>query len=187
MTTSEITFITGNQHKADNMARYLGFPIDHQKVELDEIQSIHLRDVVEHKVRQAYDIVQKPVIVDDVSLEFTALGGLPGPFVRFFVENGVEIMCRMLEGFDDRSAVGKSGIGYFDGTTFQYFEGEIHGAIADAPRGDNGYGWDSIFMPEGYGGKTRAELDDEHYEKVYGTIRRLADLKEFLISKDNTQ
>ncbi len=68
-------FITGNQHKADNMARYLGFPIAHQKIELDEIQSIHLRDVVEHKVRQAYDIVRKPVIVDDVSLEFHALGG----------------------------------------------------------------------------------------------------------------
>lgn len=180
MTTSEITFITGNQHKADNMARYLGFPIAHQKIELDEIQSIHLRDVVEHKVRQAYNIVQKPVIVDDVSLEFTALGGLPGPFVRFFVENGIETMCRILDGFDDRSAVGKSGLGYFDGTSFQYFEGEIHGAIAQLPRGDNGYGWDAIFMPDGYGGKTRAELDPKAYEEVYNKIRRLKDLREFL-------
>jgi inosine/xanthosine triphosphate pyrophosphatase family protein len=72
MNTS-LTFITGNPKKAEYLAKYLGFPIDHEKIELDEIQSIDLREIVEHKVRQAYEISQKPVLVEDVSLEFEAL------------------------------------------------------------------------------------------------------------------
>ena len=83
---ANITFITGNQDKADYLAKYLGHPVDHLKLDLDEIQSLELKEIVEHKVRQAYEKVKKPVIVEDVSLEFEALGGLPGPFIKFFVE-----------------------------------------------------------------------------------------------------
>ena len=72
-----ITFITGNQKKADYLAKYLGFPIEHEKINLDELQSLDLREIVEHKVKQAYTKVGKPVIVEDVSLEFLALGKLP--------------------------------------------------------------------------------------------------------------
>ena len=53
----KIIFITGNQKKADYLIKYLGFPIEHMKLELDEIQSLDLREVVEHKVRQAYEKV----------------------------------------------------------------------------------------------------------------------------------
>jgi inosine/xanthosine triphosphate pyrophosphatase family protein len=72
-----ITFITGNQKKADLLIRYLGFPIEHEKIELDEIQSLDLESIIEHKVRQAYEKTQKPVIVEDISLEFRAFGRLP--------------------------------------------------------------------------------------------------------------
>ena len=72
-----ITFITGNQKKADYLAKYLGLEVLHEKVDLDELQSLDLREIVEHKVRQAYEKVGKPVIVEDVSLTFTALGRLP--------------------------------------------------------------------------------------------------------------
>ena len=51
----KVTFITGNQKKADYLIRYLGFPIEHMKLELDEIQSLDLREIVEHKVKQAYE------------------------------------------------------------------------------------------------------------------------------------
>lgn len=47
-----ITFITGNQSRADYPAKYLGFPLEHHKIELDELQSLDLRTVVEYKVRQ---------------------------------------------------------------------------------------------------------------------------------------
>jgi len=46
-----VTFITGNTAKAEYLAKYLGLPIEHQKIELDEIQSLDLRTVVEYKVR----------------------------------------------------------------------------------------------------------------------------------------
>ena len=72
-----ITFITGNKKKADYLAKYLGLEVLHEKVDLDELQSLDLREIVEHKVRQAYEKVGKPVIVEDVSLTFTALGRLP--------------------------------------------------------------------------------------------------------------
>ena len=72
MQDKNITFITGNQDKADYLAKYLGLPVKHIKLDLDEIQSLDLSSIVEHKVRQAYDKIKTPVIVEDVSLEFTA-------------------------------------------------------------------------------------------------------------------
>ena len=85
-----ITYITGNQHKADYLANYLGHPIDYQKVDLDEIQSMDLMEIVRHKVRQAYNVIKKPVVVEDTSLEFKALGGLPGPFIKHFLQKMTE-------------------------------------------------------------------------------------------------
>ena len=181
---SKVTFITGNQRKADNLAKFLGIPVDHRKIELDEIQSTNLEEVVEHKVRQAYHITKIPVIVDDVSLAFTALNGLPGPFIKFFVEQpeGNEKLCRMLDSFADREAIGTSTMGYFDGSQLKLFSGHIRGVIARHPRGDGGYGWDDIFCPEGYDGKTRSELNPDEYEAVYRAIRPLDELKAFLQS-----
>jgi len=82
---NDIEFITGNQHKADYLAKWLGMPINHQKVDLTEIQSLDLHEVVEHKVREAYRIIQKSVLVEDVSLTFHALGRLPGTLVKWFL------------------------------------------------------------------------------------------------------
>jgi non-canonical purine NTP pyrophosphatase (RdgB/HAM1 family) len=94
-----IIFITGNQKKADNLSRLIGIPVDHIKLDLDEIQSLNLREVVEHKARQAYAKVQKPIIVEDVALEFEALGRIPGTFIKFFIEEmSLEDICRLLDG-----------------------------------------------------------------------------------------
>lgn len=79
-----ITFITGNQKKVDSLIRFLGLPILHQKIELEELQSLDLKVIVEHKVKQAYEKVKKPVLVEDVSLEFETFERLPGPFIKFF-------------------------------------------------------------------------------------------------------
>lgn len=178
-----VTFITGNQHKADYLARLLDMEIAHQKVDLDEIQSDNLDTIVEHKVRQAYDIVQGPVLVDDVALGYGALDGLPGPFIKFFVEQleGLEKLCRMLDGFDDRSAEATCVMGYYDGERLKLFRGSLSGSIADHPRGD-GWGWDAIFCPDGYGGKTRAELILEEDEETYKMIKPITEVKKFLKS-----
>lgn len=181
-----IVFVTGNQGKADKLARVLGVSIDHRKLDLTEIQSMNLREIAEYKARQAYEITQSPVIVDDVSLEFAAMGGLPGPFVKYFVEHaGLEGMIAMLAGFDDKSAVARAGICYCDENGPVYFEGSLKGVIADKPRGENGFGWDRLFIPDGYGGRTRAELDDNEYDAVYQRLRPTEQLRTFLESRDS--
>lgn len=178
-------FITGNQNKADYLAQMLGIELEHQKVELDEIQSVSLDTIVTHKVMQAYEQIRRPVLVEDVGLNFTALSGLPGPFIKFFVEapDGLEKLCRMLDGFDDRSARAVCTFGHYDGERLELFHGGLDGAIATTPRGEGGFGWDKIFEPVGYGGRTRAELTPEEDAETYPTIKPFAQLREFLQSR----
>jgi len=179
---AKITFITGNQDKADYLAKYLGYPVDHIKLDIDEIQSLDLKEIVEDKVKKAYAKIQKPVIVEDVSLEFEALGGLPGPFIRYFVDHvPFERICAMVDG-QSRKATARCIIGYFDGQELELFEGSLDGEIAKVPSGENGYGWDKIFIPQGYT-VTRASLGDEDGQKTYTTIKPFAKLKSYLESK----
>lgn len=177
----DVTFITGNQNKADYLAKYLGVPVKHQKVNLDELQSLDLCEIVEHKVKQAYDAVGSPVLVEDVALEFSALGRFPGTFIKFLVDEvPFETICRMLDGLD-RTAVARCVFGYYDGAEVKLFEGSLKGAIATQPAGENGFGWDKIFIPEGYT-VTRAELGEDDDQKTYTTIKPFAELKEYLES-----
>lgn len=175
-------YVTGNQHKADYLAKLLGIKLDHHKVDLDEIQSVNLDEIVEHKVRQAYAVTGRPVLVEDVGLGFDALDGLPGPFIKFFVAmpDGLDKLCRMLDGFDDRKAEATCTFGYFDGARLELFRGSLRGEIAHAPRGEEGFGWDKIFCPEGYGGRTRAELSPEEDAATYQTLKSMAALRKFL-------
>ena len=177
----KVTFVTGNQHKADKTSQLLGRELDHTKVDLDELQTTDLRELAEHKVRQAYDILKTPVIVDDYGLGFGALGGLPGPFIKFFIEaeNGLEKLCRMIDSFDDRRAKTACVVAFYDGATLEVFEKIMNGTIAEHPIGSNGIHTDQIFIPDGYG-MTRAQLNDEQYDEVYRKVRPLDELKEFL-------
>lgn len=176
---ANITFITGNQSKADYLAKYLGFPVDHHKLDLDELQSLDLRTIVEHKVKQAYEQLHTPVIVEDASLEFGALGRLPGTLIKWFVDElDFPTIISLLDG-KDRSATARCMFGYYDGQTLEFFEGKMDGKIAEQPRGKNGFGWDVIFSPEGYT-ITRAEMDEADYQKTYVAIKPFAQLKSFL-------
>jgi non-canonical purine NTP pyrophosphatase (RdgB/HAM1 family) len=175
----EITYITGNQKKAEYLAELLDFPILHQKIDLDEIQSLDLKKIVKHKVRQAYDIINHPVVVEDTGLEFKALGNLPGPFIKFFLEQmPEEDICALLNG-KKRNATARCVFGYFDGEKEEYFEGSMDGTIPEKPSGNGGYGFDRIFIPEGYN-VTRAEQNGEDHKKVYLKIKPILQLKEFL-------
>jgi len=177
-------FITGNQNKVNYLSKSLGMVLDHQKIDLDEIQSPNPTIVIEHKVRQAYELLRMPVLVEDTSLSFNALDGLPGTFVKFFVEanDGLESMCRMLDGFDDRSAYASAVYGYYDGKKIEFFSGRLDGFIATGARGEGGYGWDKIFEPIGYNGLTRAELSSQDDIESYNKIRDFDSLRLFLQS-----
>jgi len=164
---SNLTFITGNQNKADFLAKHLGIPVAHRKLDLDEIQSLDLHEVVEHKVRQAYDILRAPVLVEDASLSFISLGRLPGTFVKWFIEEiGYEGLLRLANSLPDQTAVGRVCYGLYDGKELQFFDGEMHGRIAKEARdGGMGFGFDPIFINDGFE-KTRAEMTEEEHAKT---------------------
>lgn len=177
-----VTFITGNLNKVKHLEVQLDQQITHVKLDLSEIQSLDINEIVEHKVRQAYELVQEPVLVEDGSLEFCALGRLPGPFIRFFNEELTpETMCRMLDSLS-RRAIARATFGYFDGTEVRLFHGKLEGEIGDHPRGEHGWHWDTIFIPEG-STLTRAEMSPEEYEMTYLAIRPVAELRAFLESR----
>lgn len=56
----------------------------------------------------------------------------------------------------------------------------MSGVVADHPRGENGFGWDQIFCPDDYNGRTRAELNDEQYQTTYLTIKPLMQVRKYL-------
>jgi len=176
----DFTFITGNQRKADYLAQYLGGQIDHLKLNLDELQSLDLYEIVEHKVKQAYAIVKKPVIVEDVSLVFDALGKLPGPLIKWFLEElKVDGLCKNLDNYEDRSATAQILFAYYDGQEIKYFYGESRGTVATKPRGDFGFGWNAVFIPEG-SDKTFAEMPDKELAPFSHRAKAVEKLKAFL-------
>lgn len=178
----DITFITGNVSKAAYLARHLKHSLKHRKLELDEIQSTDPEKVVEHKARQAYSELGSPVLVNDVSLSFRALGHLPGPYIRWFeAELGYEKLCRLLDPFGDRSAVARSTYGFYDGSDMYFFKGILPGVVADHPKGEGGFGWDPIFIPEGYT-QTRAEMSHEDDLKTYLILNPFEEMKNFFNS-----
>jgi len=177
-------FITGSQNKADYISRLLGVTVEHKKLDLEELQTTDARKIIEHKVKQAYAITRQPVLVEDVSLNMHALDGLPGPFAKFFVDakDGIEMMCRMLDGFDDRSAYILTYFAYYDGQHLEIIQGRLDGVISKGPRGTGGFGYDAIFEPIGYGGRTRAELSEEEDAATYRQAKNFDALKTFLLA-----
>lgn len=71
-------------------------------------------------------------------------------------------------------------MGYYDGEQLRLFSSGLEGAASDHPHGEGGLGWDKIFCPDGYDGKTRAELSLELDEKTYKTIKPIDEIKIFL-------
>lgn len=155
-----VVFISSNQHKADYLAKWLGRPIAHHKLDIEEVQSLDLRTVTEHKARQAYERLQQPVLVEDVALTFTAMGRLPGTFIKWFLEElDNDGLCALADGLVHRGAMVAICYALYDGAHIEYFEHRVEGRIAPSPRGTHGFGWNPIFIPEG-SDKTYAEMTD---------------------------
>lgn len=183
MMNKQITFITGNASKAEQLGKYLGITVSHQKIDLIEIQSLDLLEVIKYKAIEAFRQIQSPVIVDDVSLVIHSLGKLPGPFIKYFLsELGSEKICQTASDFDDKSALAEVVIGYYDGKEMKVFSGKMEGSIARTPAGKNGFGWDEIFVPNGYN-QTRGEMNDKDYDITSPRRIALEGLNNYLKNK----
>jgi non-canonical purine NTP pyrophosphatase (RdgB/HAM1 family) len=176
----QLTFITGNTNKAEQIARHLDYPLLHKAFHLDEIQSLDSHEIVLHKAKQAYDQIQSPVLIEDTSLQFHALGRLPGPFIKWFLDElGNEKLCRLLDPFDDRSATALVTFAIYDGGQLQTFDATKTGTIAHHPSGTMGFGWDPIFINEGFE-KTRGEMTQEEYDQASPRKAAIEKLHEYL-------
>lgn len=178
MNFEQLVFVTSNLDKLSEAEAVLGFSLAHRALDLDEIQSLSLEEVVRKKAESARTRIEDPVLVEDTSLELGGMDGFPGPLVRWLLTAvGPEGICKMADTFGDRRAVVRCMACAADGSEEILGLGVVEGTIATAPRGRRGFGWDSVFIPSSGAGQTYAEM--ENLEKNRISHRRLAleDLK----------
>lgn len=167
MDLDELVFVTSNLGKLREAEDVLGVKLEHHALDLMEIQSLDLEEVVRHKARAAVDRLGQPVLVEDTSLELAGLGGFPGPLIRWMLTSvGPAGICRLAHAFDDPRATVRCIACAADGRKEVFGLGVVHGMIAPVPRGHRGFGWDGAFIADEADGQTYAELED----KVKSTI-----------------
>lgn len=181
-------FITGNQVKADYLAKWLGVALEHQRIDLAELQSLDLREIIAHKAKEAYKELGRTVLVEDVSLTFHAWGRLPGPLIKWHLEElGTDKLAKMMAGETDRRATAAIAYGLYDGKQLYIFEGAVQGTVAQSPRSSehdgwkNTASWNSIFIPDGQH-KTYAQMTDEELQTCSHRYQAMVKLREFLDS-----
>jgi len=169
-----LVFVTSNLGKLREAERVLGTRLEHRALDLPEIQSLDLEEVVRAKAREAHRRLGAPVLVEDTSLELVGLGGFPGPLVRWLLASvGPEGIARIAHAFSDPRAVARCLACAVDGSEEVLGLGEVRGTIAERPRGRRGFGWDSVFVPDGGGGRTYAEMTPEEKNAISHRRRAL--------------
>ncbi|WOG83182.1 hypothetical protein DCAR_0102356 [Daucus carota subsp. sativus] len=175
-----VTFVTGNAKKLEEVRAILGQSIPFQSLKLDlpELQG-EPEDISKEKARLAAKEVNGPVLVEDTCLCFNSLKGLPGPYIKWFLQKiGHEGLNNMLLAYEDKSAYALCVFSLALGPNEEplTFLGKTPGKIV-LPRGPNDFGWDPIFQPEGYD-QTYAEMPKEEKHKISHRGRALALVKD---------
>jgi non-canonical purine NTP pyrophosphatase (RdgB/HAM1 family) len=154
-------FVTGNRYKAAEARRILGACLAIEEVDLPEIQSLDPLEVLRAKAAEAWSRLQRPLVVEETALELRALGGFPGPLVKWMLEAvGAEGIARCAQALGDPTAVARCLVLYRDGAGEVVGEGRDPGRLVLPPRGDSGFGWDPVFAPVGCD-RSYAELGPE--------------------------
>jgi XTP/dITP diphosphohydrolase len=118
------------------------------------------------KARYLYDLLENDCIAEDTGLEVTALNMQPGVHsARYAGEEkqaskNIDKLLHELIGKDDRSARFRSVISLIIDDAVYTFEGEVRGRISEKPTGHSGFGYDPVFIPDGYS-KSFGELPEE--------------------------
>lgn len=169
---NKIIFATTNESKLAEAREILQIEVEGLELKVDEIQTLNPIECVEKKAEAAYKLTKKPLIVEDTNLFFDVFNGLPGVFIDYFMKTvEIEGLLKMLSSFDNRKAKAQTNICYFDGKQKITTTGIINGFISNEAKGKNGFGWDPIFIPEGYN-KTFAEFENGDKNKI--SMRKLA-------------
>ncbi len=191
--TRRIVFATNNAHKLEEIRAILGE--DFQVLGLSDIGCNEdipetddtLEGNAEIKARYVKEHYGYDCFADDTGLEVEALGGAPGVYSARYAGPGhdsaanVALLLKNLEGKSDRAARFRTVIALVEGDKITLVDGVVEGRIIDELRGDNGFGYDPIFVPEGYD-KTFAEMDSKEKNSISHRARATAGLKNILVS-----
>ena len=161
MARTKIFFGTGNAKKLKEINEILGdrYEIISFRDLPEKIEVIEDRPTLEgnaiKKAREFHAATGLPCFSDDTGLEVEALDGRPGVYsARYAGEDGnaERNMAKLLEelqGQQNRAARFRTVIAYVNGEELQTFDGVLNGQIGHEKRGDQGFGYDPLFIPEG--------------------------------------
>jgi inosine triphosphate pyrophosphatase len=142
-------------------------------------------DIAKEKAKLAAQQVNGPILTEDTSLCFNALHGLPGPYIKWFLEKiGHDGLNKLLAGYTDKTAYAQCIFAFCAGPNSEpiVFDGRCPGRIVPA-RGPNAFGWDPIFQPDNAQGtavtQTFAEMDKQEKNKISHRSRALQLVKDY--------
>ncbi|MBQ2170111.1 MAG: RdgB/HAM1 family non-canonical purine NTP pyrophosphatase [Paludibacteraceae bacterium] len=191
----KLVFATNNAHKLDEVRRIL--PADVEVLSLEQVGFLHDIDetgttLAENSRIKAETVAewlransQQPVdgvFADDTGLEIDALGGKPGVYTARWAGEPAANRRKALQELADkpnRAAQFRTVVTLIDRTGTRQVDGIVRGRIATEERGDGGFGYDPVFIPEGYD-KTFAELPAETKNTISHRARAMSELKKLL-------
>lgn len=179
----KITMVTSNAGKATEVAAFFGgtLEVDHVDLEIPEHRSGDIAEIAREKARYAYGQLNIPLIVDDTGFFIDALHGFPGPYAAYVLNSiGNPGILKLMEGVANRNARFTTGIAYADERGIEVFTGILEGEIAHFPQGNNGFGFDPIFL---LGKKTLAEISLEEKNRISHRARALSFFRDWFVAK----
>ena len=195
----KLVFASNNQHKLEEVRQVLpsnivvislneiGFSqdIDETGMTLEENSALKAREVWEWLVNRSLLNEVDGVFADDTGLEIFALGGLPGVrTARWAGEDACDVNNRQkalheLAGIEKREARFRTVVTLIKGGEMKQVEGVVNGKIAQEEEGEGGFGYDPVFIPEGYD-KTFASLSAEVKNSISHRGKAMAALKNII-------
>lgn len=174
-----IYFITGNTNKLAEVQAIMPDVVQ-LAIDLPEIQELDAHQIIRAKLAAAFKHHSGEFIVEDTSLYLAGLNGLPGPLIKWFLQalspTGV---AKLAADAGNPGATAKTLIGYASSPDdIHFFEGAVEGEIV-VPRGETTFGWDPIFVPQGYD-KTFAEMARAEKNEISMRRRAVEQLKAYL-------
>ena len=168
-----IFFVSNNIHKYFEIKSILhdrttDLDLHFYKQNIVEIQDEKIEEIAIEKAKSAYNIVKRPIIIEDDGLFINSLNGFPGQYSSYvFKSIGNRGILRLLEGSRARFAFFKSIFVYTNGIITRVFIGQINGKIS-ATITDGGWGYDPIFIPL----KDYNDDDDDDNNKTFATLSK---------------
>lgn len=177
--SNKFVIATNNPHKVVEFKKILEplgiacFSLKEMGIECDaEENGVTFAENARIKAQAVYDLCGLPSVADDSGICVDALGGEPGVYSARYGGDGYDdegrmmLLLKNMEGEDNRAAHFTSAICcVYDENTVIEAEGYIYGQLTHEPRGEHGFGYDPIFLPDGYL-QTTAEMEGEEKNAI---------------------